>query len=145
MDGLTTYVQMVIQLSSAIKSHIEAHPLSAALRSQIGKVTSATQEFVILLHVSSFSPAPTPRPYSPMVSNITAPTPSPLSMPDDKLSLSAGITRNRSALASNSLRPPNMRDPPHSAQPHQTFTIPTPPRFGAARRDGIDHSTPVQS
>ena len=45
---------MVIQLSSAIKSHIEAHPLSAELRSKIGKVTSATQEFVILLHVSSF-------------------------------------------------------------------------------------------
>lgn len=142
---LTTYPQMVIQLSTAIKSHIEAHPLSAELRSKIGKVTSATQEFVILLHVSSFSPAPTPRPYSPMVSNVTAPAPSPLSLPDDKLSLSAGITRNRSALPSNSLRPPSTRDPPHSAQPHQTFVIPTPPRLGPSRRDVIDHSTPVQS
>ncbi|KZT68161.1 hypothetical protein DAEQUDRAFT_728197 [Daedalea quercina L-15889] len=141
-DDARTFAKMVIQLSSAIKTHIEAHPLSAELRSKIGKVTSATEEFVILLHVSSFSPAPTPRPYSPMP-NIAAP--SPLGVPDDKLSLSAGILRSRSAVPSNSLRPTNMRDPPHSAQPHQTFAIPTPPRFGTSRRDGIDHSTPVQS
>ncbi|TFY67445.1 hypothetical protein EVJ58_g1617 [Rhodofomes roseus] len=142
-DDARAFAKMVIQLSSAIKTHIEAHPLSAELRSKIGKVTSATEEFVILLHVSSFSPAPTPRPYSPMVPMGAAP--SPLGVPDDKLSLSAGITRSRSALQSNKLRPPNMRDPPHSAQPHQTFAIPTPPRFGTPRRDGIDHSTPVQS
>ncbi|KAH9842729.1 RAM signaling pathway protein-domain-containing protein [Rhodofomes roseus] len=142
-DDARAFAKMVIQLSSAIKTHIEAHPLSAELRNKIGKVTSATEEFVILLHVSSFSPAPTPRPYSPMVPMGAAP--SPLGVPDDKLSLSAGITRSRSALQSNKLRPPNMRDPPHSAQPHQTFAIPTPPRFGTPRRDGIDHSTPVQS
>ncbi|KAH9934701.1 RAM signaling pathway protein-domain-containing protein [Fomitopsis serialis] len=141
-DDARAFAKMVIQLSSAIKTRIEAHPLSAELRSKIGKVTSATEEFVILLHVSSFSPAPTPRPYSPMP---TVAAPSPLGVPDDKLSSSTGISRNRSAMAPNNLRPSNMRDPPHSAQPHQTFAIPTLPRFGTSRRDGIDNSTPVQS
>jgi hypothetical protein len=48
----------------------------------------------MLLHVSSFSPAPTPRPYSPMVVPMT---PHPQMFPsaeDDRLGASLSRTRN---------------------------------------------------
>lgn len=47
----------------------------------------------MLLHVSSFSPAPTPRPYSPMVS---------ATMPQDDGKLGVSLSRSRSAVPPNS-------------------------------------------
>ncbi|OBZ69068.1 hypothetical protein A0H81_10818 [Grifola frondosa] len=76
MDGRTLhddahiFVKTVIQLSNAIKTHGAARPLSSPLRTNMVKLTNATQEFVMLLHVSSYSP----RPYSPMVSLMAQPT-----------------------------------------------------------------------
>lgn len=64
----------MIQLLSIIKTSNSSHPLSTALRTQMVTLTNATQEYIMLLHVSSFSPAPTPRPYSPMV-GVLPPTP----------------------------------------------------------------------
>lgn len=68
---LTDYIlplmtQTVISLSKVVKDYA-ANRLSAQLRTDIAKLTNATQEFVMLLHVSSFAPS-TPRPYSPMIS-----------------------------------------------------------------------------
>lgn len=103
------------------------------------KLTNATEEFVILLHVSSFSPAPTPRPYTPLV----GPQPSPLSHPDDG-KLGANLSRARSAAHSASSKlAPAMRDPPHSALPHSTFTVPTPPRSVMLRKETMNDMTAV--
>lgn len=65
------------------------------------KLTNATQEFVMLLHVSSFSPAPTPglRSYSPMVGLAAqaSPLPTPLLTPGlEDGRLGSNLSRNRS-------------------------------------------------
>lgn len=60
------FAKAVISLSKVVKDYA-AQKLSGQLRADIAKLTNATQEFVMLLHVSSFAPS-TPRPYSPMVS-----------------------------------------------------------------------------
>ena len=109
--------QTVIQLSLALKTRgttagstpaalIAAgaganNPLSSTLRTKIVRLTQATQEFVMLLHVSSFSPAPTPglRSYSPMV-GMLAPQPSPLPITPSVFEdgrLGSNLSRNRSA------------------------------------------------
>ncbi len=66
------------------------------------KLTNATQEFVMLLHVSSFSPAPTPgmRSYSPMVGLAAQPSPLPTPLPTPGLEdgrLGSNLSRNRGA------------------------------------------------
>ncbi|KAI0647246.1 RAM signaling pathway protein-domain-containing protein [Trametes meyenii] len=97
-DDAHIFVKTVIQLSNALKTRgttggpppssasasapasvmgtpvlptqgSTASALSSTLRTKMVRLTNATQEFVMLLHVSSFSPAPTPglRSYSPMV------------------------------------------------------------------------------
>jgi len=141
-DDARTFAKTVIQLSSAVKTHIAAHPLSSTVRTKMVKLTNATEEFVILLHVSSFSPASTPRPYSPLVAH-----PSPLGIhgnhEDGKLG--ANLSRTRSALPSSSSKlAPSMREPPYSALPHQTFAIPSPPRFGPTRKDTLSETSAVQ-
>ncbi|TBU65619.1 RAM signaling pathway protein-domain-containing protein [Dichomitus squalens] len=139
-DDAHLFVKTVIQLSHSLKtrgavnangpsstptpasslaaSHLNGHTkhaqnptqLSSTLRTKMVKLTNATQEFVMLLHISSFSPAPTPglRSYSPMVGFATAaasivgaqPSPglSPLAtgLPEDGR-LASNLSRNRVA------------------------------------------------
>ncbi|KAI0950446.1 hypothetical protein AcV7_008910 [Taiwanofungus camphoratus] len=139
-DDARTFAKTVIQLSNAIKTHVAAHPLSSTVRTNMVKLTNATEEFVILLHVSSFSPAPTPRPYSPMVGLATQP--STLGLPEDGR-LGANLSRSRSVLPSASSKlASNLREPPHSALPHQSFAIPTP-RYRPLRKDTVGDAAPV--
>lgn len=93
-----------------------SHPFSAILRSNIAKLTQSTQDFAILLQVSSFSPAPTPGPYSPAVGGLSS---------NPGKQSSAGVSRSRSANTTPSIKPKpgDLRDIPWSAQPHQTFKI----------------------
>jgi hypothetical protein len=55
--------QTVVQLSNVIRNHGAKHAAYPMLRSKMVTLTNSTEEFVILLHVSSFSPSATPRPY----------------------------------------------------------------------------------
>jgi hypothetical protein len=128
------FVKTVVQLSNIIKTRGGA---SSALRSKMVKLTNATEEFVILLHVSSYSPSSTPRPYSPIVTN--SPMHNGLSglggAEDSRLG--ASLSRSRSAQPASSTKVviPSQRDGPRSALPNQTFHIPAIQRI---RKGGID-------
>ncbi|KAI5117433.1 hypothetical protein M0805_007004 [Coniferiporia weirii] len=148
------FIKTVISLSKVAKDYGAAHRLSTQLRSDIAKLTNATQEFVMLLHVSSYAPA-TPRPYSPMITGngihgtasglgVATNSHSPIlggAAPSEDRSQSgnAGLSRSRSAqpAASSRLVPAGTPSPtPRSALPHQqTFRIPTAPT-GATRPGG---------
>ncbi|THH31152.1 hypothetical protein EUX98_g3038 [Antrodiella citrinella] len=139
-DDAHGFAKIVIQLSSALK--VQGTALPPILRTNMVKLTNATQEFVILLHVSSFS-ASTPRPYSPLITPMGNGSASPTVAEDGRLG--ANLSRSRSAIPttmSRLARPPPSRDPPRSALPHnQTFKIPMPPRFGLLRsRSGEEYS-----
>lgn len=97
------------------------------------KLTNSTEEFVILLHVSSFSSSSTPRSYSPMLSTQTG----LLGAPEDSR-LGPSLSRSRSAQAAASLKvvAPS-KDGPHSALPLQSFNLPSiPVRPGVRNWDG---------
>ena len=99
-------------------------------------MTNATQEFVMLLHVSSFSPSSTPRsysPYSPMLASAGAAAQSAalaaltVNGSSDDRQLGASLSRSRTAQPSASLKlvTPAMNSAPRSALPNQqTFRIP---------------------
>ncbi|KAJ3876417.1 RAM signaling pathway protein-domain-containing protein [Lentinula edodes] len=82
------FLKSVVQLSNAIKTYGGAR--SSALRTNMVKLTNSTEEFAILLHVSSFTPLAAPtavassstsiRPYSPspMLNASVPAVPSPL-------------------------------------------------------------------
>ncbi|TFK55152.1 hypothetical protein OE88DRAFT_1780062 [Heliocybe sulcata] len=125
------FVKSVVQLSSAIKSYGEDHQVPHKLRSNMVKLTNATEEFVMLLHVSSFSPSATPRPYSPMVAS----QPNGMMLAPEDGRLGASLSRSRSALPPNSSKLGHpLRDGPRSALPHQhAFKLPPPSRPGAVR------------
>ncbi|KAI0362346.1 hypothetical protein OH77DRAFT_1441806 [Trametes cingulata] len=108
-DDAHIFVKTVIQLSNALKTRgtaggPSASALSSTLRNKMVVLTSKTQEFVMLLHVSSFSPAPTPglRSYSPMVGLAAgmgaqaSPLPPPTPGIEDGR-LGSNISRNRGA------------------------------------------------
>lgn len=59
-----------MKISSLVKAHSVQHSVPSSLRSSIVKLTNLTEEFAILLHVSSFAPS-TPRSFSPMLVNST--------------------------------------------------------------------------
>ncbi|KLO14651.1 hypothetical protein SCHPADRAFT_903067 [Schizopora paradoxa] len=146
------FVKTVISLSKVVKDYGSAHSLSAQLRKDIAKLTNATQEFVILLHVSSFSPSSTPRPYSPMpngispvitpVASSSAANGSLMAESGDKslqLQISSGLSRSRSAQppASTKLSAPTSSSVPRSALPNQSFKIPVlgaTPSLGTSAR-----------
>lgn len=117
-----TFVNTVIALLNAIKAYGQTYSLPADLRQSMVTLSNATQAFLMLLHVSSFSPAPTPRPYSPMVGAITPQSSMPPIIEDDKLG--ANLMRSRSAIppASSKLAMP-FREPPRSALSQQTFAF----------------------
>ncbi|KAI9057861.1 hypothetical protein FKP32DRAFT_1597815 [Trametes sanguinea] len=124
-DDAHIFVKTVIHLSNVLKTRGTAPPstpssvppsasgaaaqstnpgttsaLSSTLRTKMVRLTNATQEFVMLLHVSSFSPAPTPglRSYSPMVGLAAqgSPLPTPLPAMEDGR-LGSNLSRARSA------------------------------------------------
>ena len=132
------------------------HRLPDQLRGDMVKLTNATQNFVMLLHVSSFAPS-TPRLNSPMVGgnqssnsgavNTSAVSQSPTagglsaSAADERpqaSSLGAGLARSRSAQppASSKLVPPgSSSSTPRSALPQQqNFKIPSAQRTNGASK-----------
>ncbi|EMD38354.1 hypothetical protein CERSUDRAFT_113515 [Gelatoporia subvermispora B] len=137
-ENATAFSKMIIHLANIIKTHWHAHPASAAVQEKLFNLTTSTGHALVLLQISSFSPAPTPRPYSPMVSLMSR---LPPAAEDGRLG--ANITRSRSnrSPSTSSKLAAVIRDPPHSALPHQTFSIPHPPRFGPFRKFHDD--TPI--
>jgi hypothetical protein len=97
------------------------------------KLTNSTEEFVILLHVSSFSSSSAPRSHSPML--ISTPIQAGLlGAPDDRLG--ANLSRSQSTQAAASQKfAMSSRDGSRSALPSQSFNIPSP-RPGARKWDG---------
>ena len=114
-------LQIVIHLLNVIRAYGQSHTLPADLRQNMVTLTNATQDFLMLLHVSSFSPTPTPRPYSPMVGVIPPQSAMPPTV-DDKLG--ANLTRNRGAvpLVGSKLAAP-FREPLRNATLQQTLAI----------------------
>lgn len=120
-DDAHTFLKGVVQLSNLIKNYGTTHSVPPSLRANMVKLTNSTEEFAVLLHVSSFSPSAAPssaqsRPYSPMISPMGGP------------SLGPSLSRSRSAQATrpnggSALGLPTV-EPPRSAQPMQTFKLP---------------------
>ncbi|KAJ6500542.1 RAM signaling pathway protein-domain-containing protein [Mycena sanguinolenta] len=151
------FLKIVVQLSNVIKTYGGAHP---TLRSNLVKLTNSTEEFAILLHVSSFSPLPSSngRPYSPMpaspalsttsisYSAITHPhnhangnssfssnAATGLGLgPPEEYRMGSSLSRSRSAQPSPSskLAIPPAQDQPRSALPSQSFKVPPMLRRG---------------
>ncbi|KIJ63249.1 hypothetical protein HYDPIDRAFT_29512 [Hydnomerulius pinastri MD-312] len=152
------FVKTVVKLSNVIKTYGSSHALFPDLRAKMVALTNSTQEFVMLLHVSSFSPSSTPRPYSPMTgvlahSNFTNGISSSNyatglqsnfaittanggagagggGLEDNRLG--ANLSRSRSTQQPKALKlvaPGSSRDIPRSALPSQSFNIAMPPRF----------------
>ncbi|KAI0035943.1 RAM signaling pathway protein-domain-containing protein [Vararia minispora EC-137] len=124
------FVKIVVQITVTLKQHGAAHPLSPGLRNAIVKLTNATEEFVILLHVSSFS---SPRPYTPLTPLTSGAAPF-----EDAPRLTPSLSRSRSALVpspggTSRLAP----DAPRSALPSQGFKVPTPPQRRLLMGDAI--------
>ncbi|PFH50686.1 hypothetical protein AMATHDRAFT_60674, partial [Amanita thiersii Skay4041] len=117
------FLKAVVQLSSTIKVHKETQDMPPILRNNMVKLTNATEEFAILLHVSSFSPANT-RPFSPMVAPMQTPV---LSAPPLDSQLASSLSRSRSAQATPSIKVNTSvrHEGPRSALPMQSFKIPT--------------------
>ncbi|KAJ7043150.1 RAM signaling pathway protein-domain-containing protein [Mycena alexandri] len=142
------FLKTVVQLSNVIKSYGSAH---STLRSNLVKLTNSTEEFAILLHVSSFSPLPSTngRPYSPMPGS---PVPSTVSvasaasgtasmasshtalgLPIEDYRVGSSLSRSRSAQPSPSskLALPPAQEQPRSALPSsQGFKVPPMLRRG---------------
>lgn len=127
------FVKIVVKLSSVIKAHGCSHAMFPDLRDKMVLLTNSTQEFLMLLHVSSFSPSSTPHPYSPMTSLPQANLPSHL----DDNKLGASLSRSRSAQQPKALKLSTLstRELPRSALPNQTFNIALPSRHAAGIKD----------
>jgi len=134
------FVKLVVHLSTDVKTYVDSHPLSTALRANMVKLTNATEEFVILLHVSSFSNTSTPRPYTPLVNGLSSNS-AIIRAASEDTHLGASLSRSRSALATPSR---SMTAPPKdmslSALPQQTFRIPPIPHRirRTPTEDGLD-------
>jgi hypothetical protein len=116
--------QLVVYLSTNVKSYVDSHPLTAALRANMVKLTNATEEFVILLHVSSFATPSTPRPYTPLTNGLSSNS-AVIGAASDDPQLGGHLTRSRSAQANTPKTVIALpREMPHSALPQQTFRIP---------------------
>ncbi|KAJ3811149.1 RAM signaling pathway protein-domain-containing protein [Lentinula lateritia] len=133
------FLKSVVQLSNAIKIYGGAR--SSALRTNMVKLTNSTEEFAILLHVSSFSPLP-----APTTTNL-------LRLPELEnrgLGLGPALSRSRSAQGSTTSKLPPSPAPteaPRSAQPLQSFKLPVIRRLrdretaNGFRIDGITSGT----
>ncbi|KAF8636525.1 hypothetical protein AX17_003338 [Amanita inopinata Kibby_2008] len=118
------FLKAVVQLSNALKTYKEAQDVSPALRMNMVKLTNATEEFAILLHVSSFSPS-TPKSFSPTAINISAAT--LVAQPSEVAQLGSSLSRSRSAQATSNAKVNVMtyHEGPRSALPTQSFKVPT--------------------
>lgn len=114
-------LQIVVKLSNLVKTHGTSHAVFSDLLGKMLALTNATQEFVMLLHVSSFSPSTTPRPYSPMTA-ILAPSVVGLIAEDGRLG--ANLSRSRSSTQPKTLKLFGHITTPRSALPTQSFNIP---------------------
>ncbi|KAH7908587.1 RAM signaling pathway protein-domain-containing protein [Hygrophoropsis aurantiaca] len=131
------FVKIVVKLSNFVKTYGSSHALFSDLRAKMVALTNATQEFVMLLHVSSFSPSSTPRPYSPMTGPSLA-HPNFSSMLEDGR-LGANLSRSRSTQQPKSLKlsASATRELPRSALPNQSFNISVPQRTGDGRNGDV--------
>ncbi|KAF8894501.1 RAM signaling pathway protein-domain-containing protein [Infundibulicybe gibba] len=122
-EDANQFLKTVVHLSNIIKTHADPRAVPAALRSNMVKLTNSTEEFAILLHVSSLSPS-TPRSHSPMPHT-------PLQGNLDDSRLGSSLSRSRSAQPSASIKitAPSPQDGPRSALPTQSFKIPHIRRF----------------
>lgn len=127
MLTLLILFQTVVKLSNIIKTHA----VSSELRNQMVKLTNSTEEFVILLHVSSFSASNTPVPHSPYTPMGNGPMPTGLlAMPvPEETRLGASLSRSRSAQANVSSKLA-VSAGPKSALPSQSFNVPWSSRPG---------------
>lgn len=111
--------QTVILLCNVFKNHGAERPIPADLRANMILLMNATEESVMLLHVSSFSSSAN-RPYSPLVSagsgfGLATPGLGVSSSPSSiaggsgedtrEFKIGSGITTTRHALQSNNARP----------------------------------------
>ncbi|KAJ7581381.1 RAM signaling pathway protein-domain-containing protein [Mycena floridula] len=136
------FVKTVVYLSNVIKTYGGAG--SSALWQNMVKLTNATEEFTILLHVSSFPPASStaPRPYSPLLSASLS-QPSLLTSPEDSrlMTLSPSLSRSRSAQPTPTMRPlQTFQEGPRSALANQSFKVPAIRRLRERelRLDGME-------
>jgi hypothetical protein len=119
------HAQTVVQLSNVIKAYGASHSVPPDLRSKMVKLTNSTEEFVILLHVSSFTPSSALRSYSPVLSVSTTPLNSHLPGVSEESRLGPSLSRSRSAQPPSSLKLTTLAaDVPRSALPNQSFRIP---------------------
>lgn len=143
----------MILLCNVFKNHGTQRPLPSDLRTNMILLMNATEESVMLLHVSSFSPS-TNRPYSPLVSagsgfGLSTPGFGASSSPSlttggsgedmREFKIGSGITMTRHALQSNNARPGlyNSGATASRAQaPHQGFKIPSFTRLDSKGRYG---------
>ncbi|CAK5279348.1 unnamed protein product [Mycena citricolor] len=125
------FLKTVVQLSNIIKQYGDIQ--STVLRSNLVRLTNSTEEFAILLHVSSFSPLPPTngaRSYSPMPP--ASPALSTISglnsggLPLEEFRLTSNLSRSRSAQTSVSAVKLAVQEQPRSALPLQTFKVPPP-------------------
>ncbi|THV07960.1 hypothetical protein K435DRAFT_642682 [Dendrothele bispora CBS 962.96] len=128
-EDANVFLKTVVQLSTYVKTYGGVR--SSTLRTNMVKLTNSTEEFAILLHVSSFSPSSSgSRPYSPMPSASS----SQLSLlnPPEEARLGPGLSRSRSAQPSTGI-PKIPVSPAHegsrSALPSQSFKLPIIKRF----------------
>ncbi|KAF8558527.1 hypothetical protein OG21DRAFT_1404943 [Imleria badia] len=126
-DNAHFFVKIVVKLSNFIKTYGSSHAVFPDLRSKMVALTNSTQEFVMLLHVSSFSPSSAALPYSPVISAPvrSANAPPHFRGPDDKLG--ASLSRSWSTHQPKALKlvAPGSNIP-RSALPNQSqfnFTI----------------------
>lgn len=145
--------QTVISLCNVFKHHGAERPLPSDLRTNIIRLMNATQESVMLLHVSSFSPS-TNRPYSPLVSagsgfGLSIPSLGASSSPSlatggpgedmREFKIGSGITITKHALQSNNPRPGLYNSSAVMSRtqvPHLGFKVPPFTRLDGKSRYG---------
>ncbi|KAF5387103.1 hypothetical protein D9615_001618 [Tricholomella constricta] len=119
-DDAHAFLKIVVQLSNIIKTYRGPHVVSSSLRTNMVKLTNSTEEFAILLHVSSFTLS-TPRSYAPVLSISIGQT------GPEELRLGSSLSRSRSAQPFSSFKLPTLtsHDSPRSALPTQSFRVPS--------------------
>ena len=145
--------QTVILLCNVFKTHGAERPLPTDLRANMILLMNATEESVMLLHVSSFSPS-THRPYSPLISGgngfglstpnlVASPSPSLTTVgPGEDMrdfKIGSGITTTRHALQSNNARPGlyiSGATVSRNQAPYQGFKVPPFTRLESKGRYG---------
>jgi len=143
----------VILLCNVFKNHGAERPLPPDLRTNMIQLMNATEESVMLLHVSSFSPSAN-RPYSPLISagiGFGLSTPSLGASPSTSLTtggsgedmrdfrIGSGITTTRNALQSNNPRQGLYNSSAAVSRmqaPHQGFKVPSFTRLDNRGRYG---------